>query len=66
MKLITCTTRLYENQNQRLLEIKEETGLPVSSLIREAVRDYLEAKAAVKAKKYDDWIFNEYEEVSNP
>ena len=62
MKLITCTTRLYENQNQRLLEIKEETGLPVSQLIREAVRDYLEAKAAIKAKKYDDWIFNEYEE----
>jgi len=63
MKLITCTTRLYENQNQRLLEIKEETGLPVSQLIREAVRDYLETKAAIKAKKYDDWIFNEYEEV---
>jgi len=64
MKMITCTTRLYENQNQRLLEIKEETGLPVSQLIREAVRDYLETKAAIKAKKYDDWIFNEYEEVS--
>ena len=66
MKMVTCSTRLYEKQNEKLLEIKEATGICVSSLIREAVRDYLEAKAAIKAKKYDDWIFFEYEDLSSP
>lgn len=62
MRMVTCATRLYEQQNEKLLKLKEKTGICVSSLIREAVHDYLELKEGIEAKKYDDWIFNEYED----
>ena len=42
--MITSSTRLSEEETEKLLKIKEETGITISSLIREAVCDYLEAK----------------------
>ena len=63
MRMVTCSTRLYEPENEKLLKIKEETGTCISSLIREAVCDYLEAKEGIKAKQVDDWLFEEYDET---
>ena len=71
MRMITCSTRLYEPENEKLLKIKEETGTCISSLIREAVCNYLETKEetesieldpAIIAKRQDDWLFGEYED----
>ena len=62
MRMVTCSTRLYEPENEKLLKIKEETGTCISSLIREAVCDYLETKEGIQAKQADDWLFEEYEE----
>jgi|TARA_X000000368_G_scaffold392879_1_gene358103 predicted DNA-binding protein len=64
MRMVTCSTRLYEPENEKLLKIKEETGTCISSLIREAVCDYLETKEGIQAKQADDWLFEEYEEPS--
>ena len=64
MRMVTCSTRLYEPENEKLLELKKETGECVSSLIRQAVCDYLETKEGIKAKQADDWLFEEYEEPS--
>ena len=78
MRMVTCSTRLYEPENEKLLELKEETGECISSLIREAVCFYLretgnaptdteeEEKLAIRAKQIDDWWFQEYQEVSSP
>ena len=41
MRTVTCSTRLSEPENEKLLKIKEETGTCISSLIREAVCYYL-------------------------
>ena len=62
MRMVTCSTRLYEPENEKLLKIKEKTGICISSLIREAVCDYQETKEGIQAKQADDWLFEEYEE----
>ena len=62
MRMVTCSTRLYEPENEKLLKIKEETGTCISSLIREAVCDYLETKEGIQAKQIDDCFFQDYEE----
>jgi len=62
--MITSSTRLSEEETEKLQKLKEETGITISSLIREAVCDYLETKEGIKAKKADDWLFEEYEETS--
>ena len=62
--MITSSTRLSEEETEKLLKIKKKTGITISSLIREAVCDYLEVKEGIKAKKADDWLFEEYEETS--
>ena len=60
--MITSSTRLSKEETEKLLKIKEETGICISSLIREAVCDYLETKEGIQAKQADDWLFEEYEE----
>ena len=60
--MITSSTRLTKEETEKLLKIKEETGITISSLIREAVCDYLETKEGIKAKQVDDWLFEEYED----
>ena len=60
--MITSSTRLSKEETEKLLKIKEETGITISSLIREAVCDYLETKEGIKAKQVDDWLFEEYED----
>ena len=62
--MITSSTRLSKEETEKLLKIKEETGICISSLIREAVCDYLETKEGIQAKQADDWLFEEYEETS--
>jgi len=73
MRTVTCSTRLSEPENEKLLEIKNETGTCISSLIREAVCFYLretghaprtpeEEQLAIKAKQQDDFLFQEYQE----
>jgi len=75
MRTVTCSTRLSEPENEKLLEIKKETGTCISSLIREAVCFYLretghaprtpeEEQLAIKAKQQDDFLFQEYQEKS--
>ena len=75
--MITCSTRLSVPENEKLLEIKKETGTPISTLIRDAVCFYLretghsprtpeEEQLAIKAKQMDNLFFQEYEEVSSP
>jgi len=69
--MITSSTRLSKEETEKLLKIKEETGTCISSLIREAVCDYLATKEgtesieldpAIIAKRQDDWLFGEYED----
>ena len=62
--MITSSTRLSEEETEKLLKIKEETGITISSLIREAVCDYLETKEGIEAKQIDDCFFQDYEEES--
>jgi predicted DNA-binding protein len=62
--MITSSTRLSKEETEKLLKIKEETGTCISSLIREAVCDYLETKEGIQAKQIDDCFFQEYEEPS--
>ena len=75
MRTVTCSTRLSEPENEKLLEIKKETGTCISSLIREAVCFYVsestfkrstpeEEQLAIKAKQQDDFLFQEYQEKS--
>tara|TARA_R100001463_G_C3512180_1_gene220054 strand:+ start:1001 stop:1234 length:234 start_codon:yes stop_codon:yes gene_type:complete len=77
MRTVTCSTRLSEPENEKLLEIKEETGTCISTLIRDAVCFYLretghaprtpeEEQLSIKAKQQDDLFFQEYEEASSP
>ena len=60
--MITSSTRLSKEETEKLLKIKEETGTCISSLIREAVCDYLATKEGIQAKQIDDCFFQEYEE----
>ncbi len=60
--MITSSTRLSKEETEKLLKIKEETGTCISSLIREAVCDYLETKEGIQAKQIDDCFFQDYEE----
>ena len=62
--MITSSTRLSKQETEKLQKLKEETGICISSLIREAVCDYLETKEGIQAKQADDWLFEEYEEPS--
>ena len=62
--MITSSTRLSKQETEKLLKLKEETGTCISSLIREAVCDYLETKEGIQAKQIDDCFFQEYEEPS--
>ena len=62
--MITSSTRLSKEETEKLLKIKEETGICISSLIREAVCDYLETKEGIQAKQIDDCFFQDYEEPS--
>ena len=62
--MITSSTRLSKEETDKLLKIKEETGTCISSLIREAVCDYLETKEGIQAKQIDDCFFQDYEEPS--
>ena len=47
--MITSSTRLSKEETEKLLKIKEETGTCISSLIREAVCDYLATKEGIQA-----------------
>ena len=60
--MITSSPRLSKEETEQLLKIKEETGTCISSLIREAVCDYLETKEGIQAKQIDDCFFQDYEE----
>ena len=62
--MITSSTRLSKQETEKLLKLKEETGTCISSLIREAVCDYLATKEGIQAKQIDDCFFQEYEEPS--
>tara|TARA_Y100001973_G_C5204384_1_gene340382 strand:- start:4813 stop:5043 length:231 start_codon:yes stop_codon:yes gene_type:complete len=74
--MITSSTRLSKEETEELLKIKKETGTCISTLIREAVCFYLretgheprtseEEKLAIIAKQQDDYLFQEYEEVTS-
>tara|TARA_R100001082_G_scaffold94712_1_gene61706 strand:+ start:9400 stop:9627 length:228 start_codon:yes stop_codon:yes gene_type:complete len=60
--LVTCATRISPEHLKELKKVSKSTGSSVSTLIREAVIDYLEENKAIKAQKADSWIFQEYEE----
>ena len=62
--MITSSTRLSKQETEKLLRLKEETGICISSLIREAVCDYLATKEGIQAKQIDDCFFQDYEEPS--
>ena len=63
MRMVTCSTRLYEPENEKLLKIKEETGTCISSLIREAVCDYLEAKEEETGEKPELITLNDFNDM---
>ena len=75
--MITSSTRLSKEETEALLKIKKETGTCISTLIRDAVCFYLretghaprtseeEEKLAIIAKQQDDYLFQEYEEVTS-
>jgi len=62
MMMITSSTRLSKEETEKLKRIKTQTGQCISSLIREAVCNYLEEREGIEAKRADDWLFEEYEE----
>jgi len=60
--MITSSVRLSKEETDKLKQIKTQTGLCMSALIREAVCTYLEEREGIEAKRADDWLFEEYEE----
>ena len=61
--MITSSTRLAKEETEKLLKIKEETGITISSLIREAVCDYLEAKEEETGEKPELITLNDFKDM---
>ena len=61
--MITSSTRLSEEETEKLQKLKEETGTCISSLIREAVCDYLEAKEEETGEKPELITLNDFNDM---
>ena len=63
MMMITSSVRLSKEETDKLKQIKTQTGLCMSALIREAVCDYLEAKEEETGEKPKLITLNDFNDM---